>query len=208
MIVGAAFSGEALAGLRDFVFTLQGNRYHGSIVGRNRVDGLTGATKNGHGATLGVEYNLKGHPLQASATFGWTKQNVSYGPPAENVQGNREIKLYLLDIPVMYNFHLLKTERFGRMFPRLILSSGAFITFVLRQQISDSVLISPDVSKLAMGPFLRAAYYPYPFKYLRPGIFLEFYRSFVPKVYDDPLFRQNGIAGQLGIMNFGIAVRM
>lgn len=206
--VDAVF-GEPVLRSRNFIFDLQGNIfYHGSIVGRNKVDGLTGATKNGHGTTVGVEYNLKGHPLQAELSFGWTKQWIKYGPPAEDISGKRDITLYLLDIPVMYNFHFLKKERFGREFPRLILSVGAFASFILPREIVDTTLESADVSSWALGPFLRAAYYPWPLKWIQPGIFLEFSRSFVPKVYDDVFFNENGIAGQLGIMNLGITLRL
>ncbi|MBN1575222.1 MAG: hypothetical protein JW913_01625 [Chitinispirillaceae bacterium] len=207
-IAAVSLFGEDVPRTRNLIFNLQGNFYHGSIVGRNHVDGISGATKNGHGTTVGVEYNLKGHPLQAEVTFGWTKQSIHYGPPTEAVAGERDIKLYLLNIPVMYSFHFFPKQRFGRDFPRLILSAGAFGSFTLLQEIVDSTLESPDVSSWALGPFLRAAYYPWPFKWLQPGIFLEFYRSFVPNVYDDRLFNDDGIAGQLGIMNMGISLRL
>ena len=208
-ITAGALFGEPALRSRHFILSLQGNIfYHGSVVGRNKIDGLTGATKNGHGTAVGVEYNLKGHALQAEVSFGWTKQSIDYGPPAEALSGKRDITLYLLDIPIMYNFHLLKKERFGREFPRLILSTGGFGSLVLKQKIVDSTLESADVSLWALGPYLRAAYYPWPFKWLQPGIFLEFHRSFVPKVYDDVFFNENGIAGQLGIMNVGITLRL
>lgn len=203
---GAAF-GENAPISRNLAWTDQGNIYHGSIVGRTPVDGITGATPNTHGGTIGVEYNLKGHFIQLMSTYGRTKQTIIYCPPAEPVAGEREIKLYLLDIPVMYNFHFFPKERYGREFPRLILSVGAFGSFVLHQTIVDTTLGSSVVSSWALGPFFRAAYYPWPFRRLQPGVFVEFYRSFVPKVYDDPFFRQNSISGQLGILNSGLSLR-
>jgi hypothetical protein len=42
---------------------------------------------------------------------------------------------------------------------------------------------------------------------VQPGIFLDFYRSFVPRFLDDEYFRENGISGQLGILNTGFTFR-
>lgn len=204
--IGASF-GELPSKAHDLVWSVQGSVYHGSIVGRNNVDGITGASPNTFGSTMSAEYNLKGHFIQAMATFGRTKQTITYGPPAQTVAGEREINLYLLDIPVMYSFHFFSQERFGRELPRLILSAGAFGSIVLHQEIVDTVMKSSDVSSWALGPFLRIAYHPWPFKWLQPGVFLDFYRSFVPNVYDDPLFNENGMAAR-GILNMGIALRI
>lgn len=207
VLAADAAPGEDALRPRNLAWSVQGNVYHGSIVGRTKVDGISGATPTTHGATIGVEYNLKGHFIQAMATFGRTKQTVTYGPPAEIVSGNREIKLYLLDLPVMYNFHLFNKERFGRTFPRLMLGIGAFGSFTLHQDIIDTTLASSAVALWALGPYLRAAYCPWPFRLVQPGFFLEFYRSFVPKVYDDRLFDDNAISGQLGVLNMGILLR-
>ena len=84
-IATATVFGENSPRSRNLIFNLQGNIYHGSIVGRNRVDGVSGATKTGHGLSGGVEYNLNGHHLQADVTFGWSKQTTNYGPPAEAI---------------------------------------------------------------------------------------------------------------------------
>lgn len=197
---------------RKFIWTVQGNVYHGSIVGRTKVDGISGASPNTHGATVGVEYNLKGHFLQMMLTYGRTKQTIEYNLTEQGIAGKREIRLHLFDLPLMYNFHFFRKPAYNRDNPRLILSPGIFFSFLLNKTVNDSgSLESLETSKYspwASGIFLRAAWYPYPFKAVQPGIFLEFYRSFLPKpVYDDPYFRENGISGQLGILNTGISLR-
>ena len=196
------------AGQRPLSFSAQFNVYRGSIVGRNKVDGISGATHNLHSGTVGVEYNLHGHFLQGQLTFGRTKQTLTYNLPAEGISGTRDINLLLLDLPLMYNFHFFNRERSGFISPRLILSTGGFFSIVLRQTITDTVLNAAGASSWALGPFVRAAYFPFTVRQLQPGIFLEFYRSFIPKFYDDRFFRDNAISGQLGILSTGFIFRL
>jgi hypothetical protein len=207
IVAVGTFSGGTAALDRSLIWTTRFNVYHGSIVGRNKVDGLSGATKSLHSGTIGVEYNLKGHYLQGLVTLGRTRQTLSYHLPSEGISGERSIDLWLLDIPLMYNFHFFTRERFGRDNPRLILSTGGFVTFLLHESITDSSLSSPHASSWALGPFVRAAFFPFAFRLLQPGVFLELYRSFAPTVYDDRFFKENGISGQLGILNTGFSLR-
>jgi hypothetical protein len=114
----------------------------------------------------------------------------------------------LLDLPVLYNFHLFTNPSGGRDNPRLVLSFGGFMSFVLSKQITESGTVgTAAMSSWALGPYLRVAGYPLSFGRFQPGLYLDFYRSFVPKFYDDIYFRQNSIAGQLGTLSGGLSFR-
>jgi hypothetical protein len=197
---------------RDVTWILQGGLFHGSIVGRNEVDGMSGATKTLWSASAGAEVNIKGHYLQTGITIGKTDQHVNYVPPPDMfvIAGERDISLLLLDVPILYNFHFLSEHAGGGDKSCLIASAGGFASFVLSKRIDLHGSMTPaKMSNWALGPFFKLAWFPLDFGRMQPGIFLDFYRSFFPKYFfDHPYFKQNDIAGQLGIINTGISFRI
>ena len=85
---------------------------------------------------------------------------------------------------------------------------GVFLSLVADWKVKDAGS-TPDakLSRWGCGPYLRIAGYPLAFGRFQPGLFLDFYRSFIPRVYDEVYFRQNSISGQLGTMTGGISLR-
>jgi hypothetical protein len=114
----------------------------------------------------------------------------------------------LLDLPLLYNLHLIKNPAGDRDNPRLVLSLGGFCTFVLNRKTDDvGTAPSATLSSWGLGPYLRAAAYPIAFGRFQPGLYLNFYRSFAPKFYDEIYFRQNSSSGQLGILSCGLSLK-
>jgi hypothetical protein len=202
----------------DLTWLVQGGIKHGSIVGRNKVDGMSGATKTLWNASAAAEFKIKGHRLQTGLIIGKTDQRVNYSvspeSPFEGVSDGRNISLLLLDIPVLYNFHFFSDSPKGNANGKLIAGIGGFASFVLSKRIDTHVnrhdlTPSEKMSDWVIGPFFRLTYLPLDFGRIQPGLFFDFYRSLAPKYfYDDPYFKQNGIAGQLGTINFGISFRL
>jgi hypothetical protein len=201
---------------KNVTWILQGGIFRGSIVGRNKVDGVSGATKTLWSASAGAEVKIKKHHLQIGCDLGKTDQHIDYQPIPENsatdpFRGKRDISLLLLNIPVLYNFHFYPAADGNG---RLTIGVGGFASFVLLKQInsqadSPGFLPPAGISSCALGPFFRLAYFPLDFERIQPGLFFDFYRSFIPNhFYDDGLFRQNSIAGQLGIISCGISFRL
>jgi hypothetical protein len=210
MVIGSGPAGNCEAGFlqKNVTWIVGGGVYHGSIVGRNKVDAVSGATKTAFGGAAAAELNIKGQYIQAGLNIGLTDQTINYNDTAQGIVGRRDISLVLLDAPLLFNFHLLKNPSGDRDNPRLILSIGGFISFVLSKRVTESGTVAPaDMSSWALGPYLRIAGYPFTFGRFQPGLFLDFYRSFAPKFYDDVYFRQNSISGQLGILSCGLSVR-
>jgi hypothetical protein len=193
---------------KSVTWIVQGGVFRGSIVGRNKIDAVTGATKTAFSGAAATEFNIKGHYLQVGANIGQTSQTVEYHDASKGIDGTRDISLLLLDLPLIYNFHLFTDHSGGHNTPRLVLGLGGFSSFVLSRRIDESGAVgNASMSSWAMGPFLRAAAYPYALNRFQPGLFFDFYRSFVPQFYDDAYFKANSIAGQLGIINFGLSIR-
>jgi hypothetical protein len=208
--IATAFCADGF--LQDGItWILQVGAYHGSIVGRNRVDAVSGATKTSVAGSAVAEIKVAGQYLSAGVNVAQSGQSVDYNDPANGVAGERDISLLLLDLPLLYNFHLLTKPSGGRDNPRLILSLGGFMSFVLSKQIVETGTVgAADPEKLsswALGPYLRVAGYPFAFGGFQPGLYLDFYRSFLPRFYDDVYFRQNSISGQLGILSGGLSFR-
>jgi hypothetical protein len=205
------FSEEGL--LSDLTWILQGGIKHGSVVGRTRVDGMTGATKTLWSASGGAEFKVKRHHLEGGLIFGQTDQHLDYRPEGmdiiKQVSGPMDISLSLLDVNVLYNFHFFPAAA-DRENGRLIVGIGPFASFVLSKEIDFSGVAGPDkLSSWAMGGFFRFSYFPVELNRVRPGLFFDFYRSFFPKYfYDYAYFKDNGISGQLGTINFGISFRI
>jgi hypothetical protein len=182
--------------------------FHGSIVGRDKVDAITGATQSTMAGSAAAEFKLAGHYVSAGVNLGKTNQHVDYKDTANGITGDRNISLLLLDLPLLYNFHLLKKPSGDRDNPRLILSIGGFLSLVLSKNIEPTGSVPPaTLSGWALGPYLRAAGYPFKFGRFQPGLYLDFYRSFAPKFYDEVYFRKSSIGGQLGIINTGVSLR-
>jgi hypothetical protein len=201
---------------KNVTWILQGGIFHGSIVGRNKVDGVSGATKTLWSASAGAEVKIKAHHFQIGCDFGKTDQHIDYQPLSQGgtydpFRGKRDISLLLLNVPLLYNFHFYPAaDGIGR----LTIGVGGFASFVLSKQInsqadSPGLLPPASISSCALGPFFRVAFFPLDFERIQPGLFFDYYRSFIPNhFYDDALFRQNSIAGQLGIISCGISFRL
>jgi hypothetical protein len=197
----------------NFTWIIQGGIKRGSIVGRNMTDGVSGATKTLWNGTAGAEVKLGRHYLETGVILGQTDQQVNFEPGVADITSTasgQNISLLLLDIPVLYNFHFFPGRPREDESSRLLLGVGAFASFVLSNTITYSG--TPDkgkLSKCALGPFFRLSYYPVRIKSVCPGLYFDFYRSLVPKYfYDQTLFRQSGIAGELGTINLGLSVRI
>jgi hypothetical protein len=208
---GVVFPQESV--FKNFTWLFGCGIKHASIVGRNRVDGVSGATKTLWNASAGTEIKIKGHYIETGFSFGQTDQHITYHPSALNpdltATGERNISLLLLDIPVLYNFHFLPSTTHPES-GRLIAGIGAFASCVLSKQIESIGAVSSEkLSGMALGPLFRLSYFPLDLPRIRPGLYFDFCRSFFPKnFYDDPYFKQNGIAGQLGTINAGICFRI
>jgi hypothetical protein len=211
MVIGSGPAGNCEAGFlqKNVTWIVDGGVYHGSIVGRNKVDAVSGATKTSFAGSAAAEFNVAGHYVSAGVNIAQSGQHIDYKDTANGITGERDISLLLLDLPLLYNFHMFKKPSGGRDNPRLIIGLGAFVSFVLSKHIEQNGSVpSASLSLWTMGPYMRIAGYPFSFGRFQPGLYLDFYRSFVPKVYDEIYFRQNSIAGQLGIMNFGLSLRI
>jgi hypothetical protein len=192
----------------DVLWILETGVYHGSIVGRNNNDAVSGATKTWVTGSGAAEFKVVGQYLSAGVNLAQSDQHVDYNDLANGIAGERDISMLLLDLPVLYNFHLFTNPSGVHDNPHLILSLGGFMSFVLSKQITESGILKPEeMSSWALGPYLRVAGYPFAFRSFQPGLYLDFYRSFVPKFYDDVYFRQNSISGQLGILSCGLSFR-
>jgi hypothetical protein len=182
--------------------------FHGSIVGRKRIDAVSGATRTSVSASTAAEVKVLGQYVSAGVNIEQTGQSIDYKDTANSVTGTRDISLVLLDLPLLYNIHLLKQPSGGRDNPRLVLSIGGFVSFVLSKRMDETGTPAPyHMASGALGPYLRVVGYPFAFGRFQPGLFLNFYRSFVPRFYDDVYFRQNSISGQLGILSAGLSMR-
>jgi hypothetical protein len=201
------FSAEGL--LQDNVsWILEAGAYHGSIVGRNKVDAVSGATKTSVAGSVAAEFKVLGHYVSAGVNIAQSGQTIDYKDTANGITGERDISLLLLDLPLLYNFHLLTKPSGGRDNPRLVLSLGGFFSVILDKKIDQSGSTpSAKLSSWGLGPYLRIAGYPFAFGRFRPGLYLDFYRSFVPRFYDEVYFRQNSISGQLGILSCGLSLK-
>jgi hypothetical protein len=206
MVSGAFCEGGFLQ--NNLTWLVQAGAYHGSIVGRNRVDAVSGATKTSATGSVAAEFKVLGHYISAGVNVAQTGQNIDYKDTANGITGERDISLLMLDLPLLYNFHLFKKPSGGRDNPKLIVSLGGFISFMLNKNIESTGSTPPALlSQWAMGPYLRFAGYPFTFGRFQPGLYLDFYRSFLPKVYDETYFKQNSISGQLGILSGGLSFR-
>lgn len=197
----------------NIAWIFQGGIFNGSIVGRSKVDGISGATKSHPGVSAGAEFKIQQHTLYIGGNIGKTDQHIAYHPViSPEVRGTRDISLLLLDIPVLYSFHLMRDSIGGD--GKMVIGLGGFASVVLSEKIeshpdSPGSLPGAKVSNVAAGPFFKVLYYPLAFGKLQTGVYFDFYRSFVPVYfYDDPYFRENNNAGQLGVINLGISVRM
>jgi hypothetical protein len=206
------FSQESI--FHNFTWIARGGLKHGSIVGRNQVDGMSGATKTLWSVSAGTEFKVKGHYVETGLNIGKTDQHVHYESLVVGRDiiaiGNRDMSLLLLDIPLLYNFHFFPSKTADAQSSRLVAGVGPFASIVLSKRMSsEGTLRSPEkMSDWALGPFFRLSYFPLEFRRLTPGFYFDFYRSFLPKsFYDNAYFKQNGLAGQLGTMNFGVSFR-
>lgn len=192
----------------NVAWLLEAGVFHGSIVGRNRVDAVSGATKTSVSASAAAEVKVLGQYISAGVNIEQTGQSIDYKDTVNSMTGTRDISLVLLDLPLLYNIHLLRKPLCGRDNPRLVLSIGGFLSFVLSKQVDETgAPAASHIASGALGPYLRVAGYPFAFGRFQPGLFLDFYRSFVPRFYDDVYFRQNSISGQLGILSAGLSMR-
>lgn len=182
--------------------------YHGSIVGRNRVDAVSGATRTAVAGAVAAEVKVLGQYLSLGVNLGQTGQSIDYNDAANAITGSRDLSLLLVDFPLLYNFHLFTNPSGGRDNPRLVLGLGVFLSAVANWKVVDAGSTpSAKLSRYGCGPYLRLAAYPLAFGRFQPGLFLDVYRSFVPRFYDEAYFKQNSISGQLGILTGGISLR-
>jgi hypothetical protein len=182
-------------------------------VGKSTLDGVSGATKRRWNAAVEAEVAIRGHYLETGLSVGETDQHIEYSPPSPDPRvpsGRRAIKLLLLDVPLLYNFHFFPGSPAHRETARLVVGLGAFTSFVLSKSITAAGAPMPEnISSYALGPFFRASLYPLALPGINPGVYFDYYRSLAPKYfYDQPYFKQNGIAGQLGTINAGFCLRM
>jgi hypothetical protein len=212
------FSIFSTAFAEDYVFgrlsgTIRGGIKRGGIVGKSSLDGVSGATRTLWNAAVEAEVAIKGHYIETGLSVGETDQHVEYYPLSPDplvASGERNIKLLLLDIPLLYNFHFFPLSPLHRENGRLVVGAGVFASFVLSKEITAVGSPMPEkLSTFALGPFFRVSVYPVEISGISPGLYFDYYRSMAPKYfYDHPYFKQNGIAGQLGTMNFGMCLRM
>lgn len=193
---------------RKTTFLLQGGLYRGSIVGKNKVDAVSGATKSAFGGSVAAEWKIKGNYIQGGFTIGKTDQQIDYNDIATGIIGRRNVSMLLLDVPILYDFHMFPRYSEGRDCPWMIIGLGGFGSFVLSKDVNETGhLESKKLSSWAAGPFLKFAVYPFELRRFQPGLYLDFYRSLLPNFYDDPYFKANAMAGQLGIINMGLSIR-
>lgn len=195
--------------INGMAWIVHGGIKHGSIVGRSKdIDGLSGASKTLWDASAGTELTIRKHHMEIGISIGETDQRLQLSDP-QTETGNRNISLLLMDIPVLYNFHFSPYTSSGETYDRIIVGIGAFVSVVLEKEIETAGMIqSGKLSNWAAGPYLRLAGYPLNINGVQPGIYLDIYRSFTPRYfYNQPLFRQNGISGQLGSIDLGVAVK-
>jgi hypothetical protein len=209
-ICSVSFSDEH--GMGKVIWIVQGGIKHGNIAGRNQLDGVSGATKTLWNASACAEFMVGKLHLETGFILGQTDQHIDYyptKPERQSESGEKNISLFLLDVPVLYNVQFFPVSLHNRESCRLVVGIGAFASFVLSHRIVS--IGSPTMEKLsnwALGPFFRFSYFPVELKGLRPGLYCDIYRSFLPKYfYDQPYFKQNGTAGQLGMINIGISMR-
>ena len=137
--------------------------------------------------------------MEAGFSIGKTDQSIQLSD-RQTETGNGNISLLLMDIPVLYNFHFSPSASSGGKYDRFIVGVGAFVSVVLDREIETAGMIqSGKLSNWAIGPYTRLSCYPFNINGVQPGLYLDMYRSFAPGYfYDQALFKQNGIAGQLG----------
>ena len=192
----------------NITWLVQAGAYHGSIVGRNRVDAVSGATRTSVGGSVAAEVKVLGQYLSLGINVGQTGQSIDYKDTANAVTGGRDLSLLLVDVPLLYNFHFFKNPSGGRDNPRLVIGLGVFLSLLADWRVADDGSTPPaTLSRWGCGPYLRAAGYPFAFGRFQPGLYLDVYRSFVPRLYDEVYFRQNSISGQLGILTGGLSLR-
>jgi hypothetical protein len=206
MVTGTFSEGGFLQ--NNVSWMVQAGAYHGSIVVHNNVDAVSGATKTSVCGSAAAEFKVANHYISAGVNIAQVGQNIDYKDTVNGITGERDISLLLLDLPLLYNFHLFTKPSSGRDNPRLILSLDGFMSFVLSKQESQTGAVKPEkMSSWALGPYLRIVGYPFSYGRFQPGLYLDFYRSFIPTFYDEPYFKQNSISGQLGILSGGLSFR-
>ena len=115
-------------------FSFKGGVTRGSIIGKRRVDVVSGATKVGYSAAVLVEGNVDNHYFETGLEITGMRQELYFDDSADLV-GDRELSLMLISFPLTYNFHLGKKTSRCRVF---ILSLGVFGAFIIPSRVTDS----------------------------------------------------------------------
>lgn len=143
-------------------FSLYGGGLWGGVFVPGSTENVSGEMGVGWHAGAESEFNIRDKYFFASGLdFARYRTTVTYDDPAAGYDGEHDITMGLLRMPVSYNFRLLRDDA---GFPTLFLKPGAFIGYY----VSDKVEETGDTPEyefeedVTYGFLLSTGYYPFP----------------------------------------------
>jgi hypothetical protein len=195
----------------DHAVFFHGGGSFGGIVKYQNTDGTTGATQVDvvSGATsvryhFGVNKNLNiyGHKIQTGLEWIQFRQNMSFTDPYHDFDGEMDINLDQIRLPLTYNFLLFQDKQH---YARLKIKLGMSIGYTFSRRIDRQGRI-PDTQwkDWDVGPLLGFELYPFPAAgHWKLGLMFDLYRG--SSIYED-FYSQYKEIGNHSYLTFGIVI--
>lgn len=174
--------------------------YNGGGVIEN-MDAVTCATRPMYSAGVGIEFEVKGHPIEVG--LGWHAFDQTFSPPHVNVYQHRDVRFSQVRVPLTYNLDLVRS---GCGFPLLGLKLGLSAGYTALLDVKDRGGSSPPYTfnRFDIGPVLGLTWHPVRFGSNALGLFVDMYRGSV--IYEDGWASADGYGNQ-SILRAGLAFR-
>ena len=182
-----------------------------TIAGKNDVDGVTGATRVGWGAMVSGNWLVFGkHFLKVSIDVTKTHHDLTYSDSVRDVHGTRSISLLLVSVPILYMIPLGKPREGKPSIPLYSIGIGPFFGYVADKTVhEEGNLDNCSFNNFYVGPYLKAEINPFDFyKDFSLGFYLDIFRTFFIRTYDDHYYNANASAGDIGAIEIGVLVSM
>jgi hypothetical protein len=183
----------------------------GTFAGKSELDGVTGATRPGWGGLVNCHWPVfRKQFLTTGVDLTVVRQELRYSDDVGNVDGTRSISLAIVSVPLLYMVPLGKPRLEKPAIPPFSIGLGPFFGYVANESIrGNGNLCNYAVNRFNVGPYFQAEMNTVELpRGLQLGFYLNIYRTFFIKTYNDQYFVKSSAAGEIGVIKIGILLSM